>query len=142
MHGAQVIATASHRDRGLLMGLGAHEVIDFRTAKFEDFVRDVDVVVDTVGGETLARSWQVLKPSGRMVTVASSEDVSNDERIKEAFFIVEPKRDQLERIATLLDEGKLHTFVAVAVPFEQAPDAYAGRISKPGPGKIVVNVAG
>ena len=69
--GAYVVTTASARNFDFLSQLGANEVIDDRTERFEDNVRDVDVVFDTVGGELLKRSWSLLKPLGRMVTIAA-----------------------------------------------------------------------
>jgi NADPH:quinone reductase-like Zn-dependent oxidoreductase len=69
--GAHVIATASARNRDFLHELGANEVIDYTTTRFEDVVHDVDLVFDTVGGDTLQRSWQVIKPGGVLVTIVS-----------------------------------------------------------------------
>jgi NADPH:quinone reductase-like Zn-dependent oxidoreductase len=69
-----VITTASARNFDFLLQLGANEVIDYRTEHFEDRARDLDVVFDAVGGETLKRSWSLLKPRGRMVTIAAGRD--------------------------------------------------------------------
>jgi NADPH:quinone reductase-like Zn-dependent oxidoreductase len=69
--GAQVIVTASARNRAFLHELGANEVIDYTTTRFEDGVHDVDLIFDTVGGDTLQRSWQVIKPGGVLVTIVS-----------------------------------------------------------------------
>jgi NADPH:quinone reductase-like Zn-dependent oxidoreductase len=108
---------------------------------FEQIVRDIDVVFDTVGGETLERSWSVLKPSGRMVTVAASSEGNADPPVKDAFFIVEPKQDQLVEIARLLDTGRLKTPINAVVPFALVPEAYAGEIQqKRGFGKVVVKI--
>lgn len=74
--GAHVIATASARNHDYLRSLGADEVIDYRSTRFEDVVHDVDVVVDTVGGETLARSGKVLRDGGRLVTLVGSVPAS------------------------------------------------------------------
>jgi NADPH:quinone reductase-like Zn-dependent oxidoreductase len=90
-----VTGTASAANLDFVRGFGADEVIDYRAERFEDVVRDVDVVFDTVGGETLERSWGVLKPGGRLVTVAASGERTTDERIRAAYFIVEPSRTQL-----------------------------------------------
>ncbi len=105
--GAHVITTVSADDFDFVRALGAHEVIDYRSEAFEGHVRDVDVVFDTVGGDTLRRSWGVLKPGGRLVTIAAGGKAATDERTKLAFFIVEPSRSQLLAIANMLDEGKL-----------------------------------
>src|SRR6266480_3887778 len=69
--GAQVIATASQRNRDFLCELGANEIIDYTTTRFEEVVQGVDFVFDTVGGDTLHRSWQVVKPGGVLVSVVS-----------------------------------------------------------------------
>src|SRR5215831_18059274 len=69
LHGARVTATASARDAEFVAGLGAEDVVDY-TGRFEDHVHDVDVVVDPVGGETMARSWPVLRSGGILVAIA------------------------------------------------------------------------
>ena len=140
--GAHVIATASEQNLAFVSELGADEVIDYRNERFEDRAGKVDVVFDTVGSETLRRSWGVLKKDGRMVTIASDVEETDDPKLKAAFFIVEPNREQLEAVARMLDEGALRTFVGATVPFEQAGQAYLdGRVPKVGPGKIVVAIA-
>ncbi len=139
--GAHVIATASGHNLAFVTDLGADEVIDYRKERFEDRVGKVDVVLDTVGGETLQRSWSALKPDGRMVTIVSDVEGTDDPKLKAAFFIVEPNRDQLNEVARMLDAGTLRTFVGATVPFEQAGQAYAdGHVLKAGPGKIVIAV--
>ena len=135
--GARVTATASAANLEFVRGLGAEEVIDYRAQRFEDVVRDVDVVFDTVGGETLERSWGVLKPGGRLVTVAASGEQTTDERIRAAYFIVEPSRTQLEEIARLIDAGALRPVVGAVFPLAEARQAYE---SKPGRGKVVLRV--
>ncbi len=89
----------------LCRSLGADEVIDYRKERFEDRAGKVDVVFDTVGGQTLQRSWGVLKKDGRMVTIASDVEGTDDPKLKAAFFIVEPNREQLEEVARMLDAG-------------------------------------
>jgi len=138
--GAHVIATASTANVENVKMLGADEVIDYKTTQFEDVVRDVDVVFDTVGGDTLRSSWSVLKPGGRMITVASSEE-NSDSREKEAFFIVEPSREQLEEVARMLDAGTLKIFVKAVVPFVEAAAAYDDKSEyQRGFGKIVISI--
>jgi NADPH:quinone reductase-like Zn-dependent oxidoreductase len=139
--GAHVIATASAHNLEFVKELGATQVIDYRAQRFEDLVRDVDIVFDTVGGDTLQRSWSVLKSHGRMVTVAAAGETTTDDRAKLAFFIVEPKREQLIEIANLLDTGKLHTVVDTIVPLSQASAAYTGSLKRNGRGKLVALVA-
>ena len=139
--GSHVTATASARDCEFVATLGAERVIDYRAMRFEDVVSQVDVVFDTVGGETLERSWNVLKTQGRMVTIAAGEETAVDSRTKAAFFIVEPNQKQLTEIAALLDAQALRTFVAAAVPFSRAPEAYSQRTRKGGAGKVVIDIA-
>lgn len=140
--GATVIATTSARNAAFVKDLGANEVIDYKTVRFEDRVRDVDVVFDTVGGETLNRSWSVLRPGGRMVTIAADAEGQTEQRVKDAFFIVEPDHDQLTEICKLLDAGTLRTFVNAIVPFSEAPRAYENAIEhKLGFGKVVIAIA-
>jgi NADPH:quinone reductase-like Zn-dependent oxidoreductase len=102
--GAQVITTASKRNAEFLTNLGAEQVIDYRSERFEDHAQDIDVVFDAVGGDTLKRSWNILNSSGRLVTIAAESEGTKDARTEAAFFIVEPNRSQLEEIAKLLDQ--------------------------------------
>jgi NADPH:quinone reductase-like Zn-dependent oxidoreductase len=140
-HGAYVISTASTQNLSLVKKLGANEVIDYKTSRFQDLVRDLDVVFDTVGGNTRDMSWPLLKPNGRMITVAADGEKSTDPRIKKNYFIVEPSQKQLIEVANLLDAGSLKTFVNAAVPFEDAPKAYARSVpNKLGYGKVVVQI--
>ena len=138
MHGAQMIATAAARNRDFVLRLGAQQVIDYRESRFEESVNGLDVVFDTVGGETLERSWGVLRPGGRMVTIAASAESAPSERVKRAFFIVEPNQKQLVLIAALLDEGKLRPVVDCVAPLQEAPDVFAGKVPRQGRGKAVI----
>ena len=92
--GARVTATSPARDTELVRELGADEVIDYRTQRFEDNVADLDLVFDTVGGETWERSWDVLRPGGRLVSIAvprpPEREASNGRRA--IWFIVEVRR--------------------------------------------------
>jgi NADPH:quinone reductase-like Zn-dependent oxidoreductase len=86
--GARVVATASFGNLDFVRSLGANEVIDYQKTRFEDTVRDVDVVFDGVGGETLDRSWEVLAKGGKLVTIASQSAESADPRARDAFMLV------------------------------------------------------
>lgn len=135
--GARVTATASAGNLDFVRSLGADEVIDYRAERFEDVVRDVDVVFDTVGGETLERSWGVLKPSGKLVTVAASGERTTDKRIRAAYFIVEPSRTQLAEITRLIEGGALRPVVGAVFPLAEARQAYQ---HMPVRGKVVLRV--
>ena len=142
LHGAHVIATSSADDVNFVKQLGADEVIDYETSRFEDQIGSVDVVFDGVGGETLDRSWSVLKPGGRMVTIAADSESTKDQRVKDAFFIVEPNQQQLNVVAKLLDCGTLRAFVSAVLPLEEASIAYSrGVRNKRSYGKVVIAVA-
>ena len=136
LQGASVIATASNANIDFVKQLGAKEVIDYRERRFEDAGK-VDVVFDTVGGETLNRSWNVLQPGGRLVTIAADAESNPDPRVKSAFFIVEQNGDQLASLSKLFDSGELKAFVKAELPMEEADNAYSGSITG-NPGKVVV----
>jgi NADPH:quinone reductase-like Zn-dependent oxidoreductase len=140
MRGARVVATASGDGLAFVKELGAEQIIDYRKSRFEEMLSGIDVVFDTVGGETLRRSWNVLAPGGRMVTIAASEEGTADSRTKEAFFIVEPDQDQLAEITGLLESGQLRPFVDAVIPLSQAAEAYAGKLPRQHPGKVVVSI--
>ena len=99
---------------------------DYQALRFEEPIPKMDVVFDTVGGETLQRSWGVLKPGGRMITIAADSEATTDDRVKQAFFIVEPNREQLSRIGHMLDVGDLRMVVDAVLPLTQATVAYTG----------------
>jgi NADPH:quinone reductase-like Zn-dependent oxidoreductase len=142
VRGARVITTVSARDIDFVKRLGADEAIDYKASRFEEQVRDFDVVFDTVGGDTLERSWGVLKPGGRIITVAADSEGTADQRVKDAYFIVEPNQKQLIEIAKQLDAGHLRAFVKTKVPLNEAFAAYSGAVThKGGHGKIVIAVS-
>jgi NADPH:quinone reductase-like Zn-dependent oxidoreductase len=141
--GAQVIATASARNGDFLHELGATEVIDYTTTCFEEVVKPVDVVFDTVGGDTLQRSWQVVKPGGVLVSVVSprpSADVAKGHDARFAWFIVEPNREQLIQIGTLIDAGQIRPIIETVLPLSEARQAYEQGAKGHTRGKIVLRV--
>jgi NADPH:quinone reductase-like Zn-dependent oxidoreductase len=139
--GAYVIATASALNLDFVKQLGADEVIDYAACRFEEKVKDVDVVFDAIGGATRDRSWKVLKAEGRLVTIAADSEGSEDQRTKTAFFIVQPNQAQLIEIGRHLDAGELKAFAKAVVPLNEASDAYSGTLNrKSGNGKIVISM--
>ncbi|HEU4367733.1 MAG TPA: zinc-binding dehydrogenase [Methylomirabilota bacterium] len=111
--GASVTATVSSRNLAFVSRLGAEHVVDYKAGRFEDSVRDMDVVFDTVGGETLQRSWGLLRAGGRMVTIAADSENTT----------------QLTRIGDLLEAGDLEPVVDAVLPLTQASAAY--RVADP-----------
>ena len=141
LRGAVVVATASAEAAAFVSQLGADETIDYKSERFEDKAGKVDVVFDAVGGETRDRSWSVLRPGGRLVTIAADSGAASDQRVKEAFLLVEANQYQLKEIARLLDAGTIRTFIRAQAPLEQAPLAYTGGLREQmGYGKIVINI--
>lgn len=136
--GAHVTATASAGNIEFVRALGADKVIDYRATRFEDVICDVDLVFDCVGGETLERSWGVLKKTGKLVTVAS--DIGSDKRSQDAFMLVRSDGPQLAQLGGMIDAGELRVFMEAVYPLAQAKEAYA-RAQKGGMrGKIALSV--
>jgi NADPH:quinone reductase-like Zn-dependent oxidoreductase len=140
-HGARVMSTASAQNLAFVSGLGAEQVFDYRATRFDEKLSEIDVVFDTVGGETLQRSWGVLKPGGRMITIAAESEAATSDRVRQAFFIVEPNQEQLTRIGVLLETRRLQTVVDAVLPLAQASVAYTGEVKeRRGRGKLVIAV--
>ncbi len=141
--GARTIATAITRDLDYVHALGADQVIDVRTARFEERVKDVDVVIDTVGGETLDRSFEVLKPGGVLVSSVSMPDQGKAARhsVRGVFFLVDVTSESLTQIAELIDSGQIVTHVGEVLPLAKARLAHEMLAGKPHKrGKIVLAV--
>ena len=124
--GLHVIATAASTDFAYVHRLGAERVVDYRKARFEDSVAGVDVVLDTVGGETQQRSLQVLKPNGILVSSVSavSPAVQRQHAVRAAYFYADVTTERLNRIAALLDTGQLAVDVGTQLPLEKARIAH------------------
>jgi len=142
LSGARVIATASAQDLDKVRGLGAEKVIDFRAQRFEEELKDIDVVIDTVGGGVQRRSFLVLKPGGRLVSAVSKPNAQEAERrsVHAGFILVDVTTPALAKIASLVDEGKVSVAVGTVLPLDQlriAHEMMEGMRSKPR-GKIVL----
>lgn len=140
--GAHVIATASTGNLDFVRALGAHDAIDYQATRFEDVVRDVNVVFDAVGGETLDRSWAVLAKGGKLVTVATQSAGAADQRVRDAFMLVRSDGGQLKQIARLIDAGELLVFVADSFPLDRAREAFARAGRGKMRGKVALKVVG
>ena len=141
--GAKVIATASAVNIGLVMELGADQFVDYTRTRFEEVAKEVDVVFDTIGGETQARSWSVLKPGGMLVSVVSPPPAATaaEQGVRSAFVFIQPSGSQLDAIARLIDEGRMKPILHTVLPLYEARQAQV--ISQGGHvrGKIVLHVA-
>lgn len=140
--GAYVIGTASAAKHGLLRELGADEVIDYRSTAFEEAVSDVDIVIDSIGGDYGRRSLKVIRPGGHLVTLPSPDDVpAGAEGVHTGWTIVEPDYRGLVEIAALVADGRVRPVVDTVLPLEQAAKAHEiGELGRT-TGKIVLTVA-
>ena len=140
--GAEVIATASKRHDEFLTGLGADKVLDYSSVRFEEAVGDMDAVLDTVGGDTLERSWGVLREHGILVTIAGDapEDKAAKYGVRAASILVQPNRDQLIQIGQLIDAGTIRPIVAAVFPLSDAREAFARGLAGHNRGKLVLRV--
>ncbi len=140
--GATVIATARGEDRSFLQSLGADEVIDYETGRFEDAVEPVDVVFDLVGGQTQDRSWRVLKAGGAMISTlqAPSPEKAAEHHAKAAHYMAEPNGRELEDIAALIDQGEVTPMIDRIYDLEAAVEAETRLENEHVRGKIVLEV--
>lgn len=143
MLGARVSATVRSDARELVGGFGAQRVIDVRAEAFDEGGPAYDVVVDTVGGETLDRSFGVLRPGGRLITLSAPppEGRADEYGVTATFFIVRPDRHQLAELAARVDQGRLRVEIARTFPLDQGREAFeSGRQPGRRPGKTVIVV--
>lgn len=140
--GARVIATASSHNHAFLRELGADELVDYTTTRFEEVVHDVDVVMDTVGGETQQRSWTTLKPGGILASTVQppAEESALAHGVRSAFVFMQPNGGQLAEIGKLIDAGQVKAVVSARLPLQEARQAHALIEAKHTRGKIVLQV--
>ena len=141
--GARVITTASTANQDLLMQLGADVAIGYTKQKFEDVAKDVDVVLDSIGKDTLARSYGVVRKGGFIVSLVARPDRAElDKRgIRGAALSVEPNSDELAEIGKLIDEGKIKVIVSQTFPLSEAIKAQEQVATGHTRGKIVLKIA-
>jgi NADPH:quinone reductase-like Zn-dependent oxidoreductase len=141
--GAMVIATASTKDVSYVRSRGATGVIDYRTTRIEERVKDIDAVIDTVGGESLDRCYGVIKRGGILVSSASqpSHEKADQYGVRAVFFLVQVTTERLTNIAELIDAGKLKTEVGEVLWLEEARQGHQMLEGAPHRrGKIVIKV--
>lgn len=140
--GAYVMATARIDNHDLLLKLGADEVIDYRTERFEDRARDIDLVLDLVAGDAQARSWNVLREGGRLVSTLQppSHDEAERHHATGEVFMAEPNGGELAEIAQLIDEGKVSVFVQRTLPLAEVRAAHEQLEHEHVRGKLVLEV--
>jgi NADPH:quinone reductase-like Zn-dependent oxidoreductase len=140
--GAYVIGTASSANLAFIRELGANEAIDYTTVRFEDVVRNIDLVLDTVGGDTLERSWSMVRRGGILVTTVGdiSEAKAVEYGVRGIFFIVKPSGQQLRTIGRLIDDGYVRPIVSAVFPLAEARQAFDRGAGGHNRGKIVLAV--
>jgi len=141
--GAKVIATASTANQDLLKQLGADVAIDYTKTKFEDIAKDVDVVLDSVGKDTLARSYGVMKKGGFIVSLVARPDQAELAKrgLRGASLSAEPNSNELAEIGNLIDEKKIRVIVSQTFPLSEARKAHEQVATGHTRGKIVLKVA-
>ncbi|WP_405110056.1 NADP-dependent oxidoreductase [Micromonospora sp. NBC_01405] len=146
-HGAYVIGTARSAKHAFVYGLGADEVIDYTRVDFASAVSDVDIVIDTIGGDYGPRSLQTLRDGGIVVSLAAPAEAdlaskARERGVRAGFTIVEPDHAGMRAIASLVETGRLRPEIEVVLPLEQVARAHeigeTGRTT----GKIVLAVIG
>jgi alcohol dehydrogenase len=165
--GARVATTAGAKNHALVKSLGADVAIDYRTSRFEAVAKDQEVVLDTQGGDTLLRSFEVVKPGGVVVTIGGRPDgkfarawglslplvwilgflnrkvdrLARKRRVRFKYLFMRASGEQLERLGALVEQGVIKPVLDKIVPFEAAAEAISYVESGRAVGKVVIRVA-
>jgi NADPH:quinone reductase-like Zn-dependent oxidoreductase len=142
-HGAKVIATASTANQELLKQLGADVTIDYTKQNFENVAKEVDVVLDSIGKDTLARSYEAVKKGGIIISLVARPDPAELEKhgIRGEALSVDPNSDELGKIGKLIDDKKINVIVSQTLPLSEARKAQEQVATGHTRGKIVLKVA-
>jgi NADPH:quinone reductase-like Zn-dependent oxidoreductase len=141
--GAKVIATSTAGSAQRLKQYGADVVVDYKTQRFEDHAKNVDAVLDAVGGEVQERSFDVLKPGGVLVAITQppSEELAKKHQVKASMVVTRSSSECLRRVAELADARHIQPFIGKVYPLSEVRTAWqearTGRVE----GKIVLQVA-
>jgi NADPH:quinone reductase-like Zn-dependent oxidoreductase len=143
--GAYVIGTASAENRDFVLGLGANECIDYKAHRFEDLVKDIDFVLDTIGGDNIDRSLLVMKKGGTIVCLPSDTREGIKEKAKAKGInglpmMVQSSGEDMQHIAQWLGEGSLRAEVSKVFAFEQMAEAHLAVETGKTRGKVVVTL--
>jgi NADPH:quinone reductase-like Zn-dependent oxidoreductase len=140
--GARVLTTVSTDNVEFARGLGADVVIDYKTQRFEEHARDLDMVFDLIDGETRQRSWQTLKRGGILVSTltAPSQEKAMQHGVRAMRYTVEANGADLAEIADLVMSGKVTPHVQKTFRLEEAPQALATVERGDSIGKIVLSL--
>ncbi|MBJ8081609.1 NADP-dependent oxidoreductase [Bacillus cereus group sp. N14] len=164
--GATVTTTASEAGANLVKSLGADEIINYKTEKFEDILKDYDAVFDTIGGTTLEKSFNIIKSGGNIVSVSGMPNARFGKEFGSGFFktllfslaskkltalekkhnarysflFMKPSGDQLRTIANYIEAGKIKPVIDRVFPFEDAQKAMEYSEAGRAKGKIIVKI--
>ncbi|MFJ4013339.1 NADP-dependent oxidoreductase [Streptomyces sp. NPDC090026] len=141
--GAEVVATAGADSTELVRRLGADQVIDYRTEKFDEILSGIDVVFDTIGGPTQDRSFRVLKPGGTLVSIVPIADIEAKKaewNVDARAFYMRPHGEQLAHLADLVASGELQPLLETTFPLDETADALR-KVERGGArGKTVIRI--
>lgn len=164
--GATVATTASEAGSNLVKSLGADEIINYKTEKFEELLKNYDAVFDTLGGEILEKSFEVIKSGGKIVSVSglpnarfgkeygsgffktmlfsiASHKLTRLEKkhnVQYTFLFMKPSGEQLRKIANFIETGKIKPIIDRIFPFEDAQKAMEYAEAGRAKGKIILKI--
>ncbi len=140
--GAWVATTASAENGQLVTKLGADQFVDYSEQRFEDVIEPCDLVFDMMGGETLERSFQVVKPGGRIVSIKGDapDGLADEAGVTFSQFFMSPNGDQLAEIACLIEAGVVEPIIDSEFPLDDVADAYKRARSGDANGKVIVSM--
>jgi NADPH:quinone reductase-like Zn-dependent oxidoreductase len=141
--GAEVIATASRPSFEYLRSIGIDEIIDYKKEKFEETLKDIDVVIDPMGGEVQARSWGIIKKGGMLINLIGEIDEKAAKKfgVHAVEFAMEYDTKDLREIAHLVEQGLIRPHIAQVLPLDQARKAMDLNQHGQSHGKIILKVA-
>jgi NADPH:quinone reductase-like Zn-dependent oxidoreductase len=140
---AYVIGTSSAANKDFVLSLGADEHIDYKTQSLVDTVADIDIVLDTIGGNNIDNSLEVIKPGGTIISIPSGLNETVVEKAKAKningfFFLVASNGEDMQNIAQLLQQGIIHSHISRIFSFDEIPEAHQQIESGKTKGKIVI----
>ncbi|MCH4825525.1 NADP-dependent oxidoreductase [Planococcus halocryophilus] len=142
--GAYVTTTASEKNDAFVKSLGADRVINYKTEEFSEMLEDYDFVLDSMGGEVQSNSYKILKPKGKLVSIAQppNEEEAKQYDVEAAFLWLDPKGEQLQKLADMYDAGELKAIVGETFAFteEFMQDAHTLSETHHARGKIVITL--
>jgi 2-desacetyl-2-hydroxyethyl bacteriochlorophyllide A dehydrogenase len=140
--GAEVTTTTSSKNKDLVKSLGADLVIDYTTQSFENELSNYDLVIDAIGGDTLTKSFKVLKKGGRLVSIKGqdTENLAKEYGVNFEWFFMSPDGEMLTEIASLISQGTIKTVIDSTYSMKQAPEAFELLAEGRAKGKIVITM--